>query len=63
MLKSVFGGEQFVFDCRCKNLDFNEICQNCVNVRYFLNFVADKTCVQNDLPQELANRMFQTKNI
>lgn len=62
-----------IFDCKCKNLDFNEVCQNCVNVRHIFNFVADKIknivykfciqtfCIQNDLPQELVTRLVPTE--
>ena len=57
MFKPLFGGFVFKFDCRCHQLSLMEYCQNCFNIRYSLNFVADKICLgQQQLPDEMKEK-------
>ena len=48
MFVPLFGGGNFVFKCVCKALVGDDICQNGVNIRYILNFVSPKICVDVD---------------
>ena len=58
MFVPLFGGEDFVFNCVCKTLVGENICQNSINIRYILNFVSPKICVDIDrLPVECKSRL------
>ena len=55
---SLFGCSDFVFNCVFKTLVGDDICQNCVNIRYILNFVSPNICADVDLaPVELKSRL------
>ena len=56
--KPLFGGFDFKFDCHCHQLSPMEYCQNCVTIRYCLNFVAGQICVgQQQLPDEMTEKL------
>ena len=46
LFKPIFGGGNFVFKCQCLKLGSFEVCENCINIRYVLNYVADKICMK-----------------
>ena len=59
LFKSIFGGGEFVFNCKCYKLSGFEVFQNCVNVRYVLNFAAGKICVGGGIPEEFEKKLIR----
>ena len=69
-VKSRFCGRSFVFNCQCHKKGHFEYCDNCLQIRYILNFVANKVCISKvpdlvkknglnkNLPGEFAKRTF-----
>ena len=56
MFKRVFEGGNFVFNCQCLRFGPFEYCENCLQIRYILHFVADKICVEN-VPEAIEKKM------
>ena len=63
MFAPLFGAGDFVFNCAWKTLVGYDICQNGGNIRYILNFISPKICVDfNRLPVELKSRLVKIDN-
>ena len=61
LFKPISGGGNFVFKCQCFKLGSFEVCENCINIRYILNYVADNICVKQ-VPKAVKEKMVKIED-